>query len=81
MINIYIIDNINKSVGILSNETLVAQHPWVDDVSLEKERIEKEKAEAEEQYGLAFNPMQNKGKKDENTGNSDKAKDGMGGDE
>ena len=54
-----IIDNINKSVGILSNETLIAQHPWVEDAIAEKERIEKEKAEAVEQFGSAFNPMVN----------------------
>lgn len=52
-----IIDNINKSVGILSNETLVAQHPWVDDAQAEIERINKEKEEAVDQYGGAFNPM------------------------
>ena len=40
-----VIDNINKSIGILSNETLIAQHPWTEDVALEKERIEKEKQE------------------------------------
>ena len=51
-----IIDNINKSAGILSNETLVAQHPWVDNVDEELERIEKEKAEAVEQFGNAFVP-------------------------
>lgn len=51
-----IIDNINKSAGILSNETLVAQHPWVDDADAELERINKEKAEAIEQYGGAFPP-------------------------
>ena len=49
-----VIDNISKSVGILSNETLVAQHPWVDDVSAELDRIEKEKQENMEQYGAAF---------------------------
>ncbi len=30
-----IIDNINKSVGILSTETLISQHPWVNDVEKE----------------------------------------------
>lgn len=44
-----VIDSITKSVGIISDETLVAQHPWVDDVSLELERIAKQK---EEQVGL-----------------------------
>lgn len=52
-----VIDSINKSAGILSNETLVAQHPWVDDVEKELERIKKEKAEEVEQYGGAFPPV------------------------
>ena len=38
-----VIDNCAKSVGILSNETIVAQHPWVNDVDLEMERLEKQK--------------------------------------
>ena len=37
-----IIENIRKSVGILSNETLIANHTWVKDVAIELERIEKE---------------------------------------
>lgn len=49
-----IIDNVNKSQD-LSLETRLAQHPWVDDVQTELERINKEKAENIEQYGLAFN--------------------------
>ncbi|MBQ8765419.1 MAG: phage portal protein [Clostridia bacterium] len=48
-----IIDNINKSQD-LSLETRLAQHPWVDDVEKEIERINKEKAEATEQYNGAF---------------------------
>lgn len=52
-----IIDNITKSVGILSDETLIAQHPWVDDVQAELERIKKQKEEDMEQFGGAFNPM------------------------
>ena len=50
------IENCAKSVGIISNETIVAQHPWVDDVSKELERLEAEKAEMEESdpYRAAF---------------------------
>jgi SPP1 family phage portal protein len=50
-----VIDNVNKSQD-LSLETRLAQHPWVDDVQAELERINKEKQESMEQYGLAFNP-------------------------
>ena len=46
-----IVSNIRNSVGILSDETLVANHPWVNDVSVELERPEKE---ADEKCRLAF---------------------------
>lgn len=49
-----VISNIQSSVGIISDETLVAQHPWVDDAAAEMERIKKQKEENMEQYGLAF---------------------------
>ncbi|MFC6546822.1 phage portal protein [Cohnella cellulosilytica] len=41
-----IITAIKDSVGILSDETLVAQHPWVKDVVAELERIKKQKEDA-----------------------------------
>lgn len=41
-----IITAIKDSVGILSDETLVAQHPWVRDVLAELKRIKKQKEEA-----------------------------------
>ncbi|MNW41151.1 Phage portal protein, SPP1 Gp6-like [compost metagenome] len=40
-----IIEAIKNSIGILSDETLVAQHPWVKDVLVELERIKKQKEE------------------------------------
>lgn len=51
-----VIDNIAKSVGIISDETLVANHPYVDDPQVELERLQTQKEESMEQYGLAFNP-------------------------
>ena len=45
-----VIADIRNSVGILSTETLVAQHPWIDDVEEEMKRLEKEKQEALEQF-------------------------------
>lgn len=51
-----VIDNVAKSVGILSEETVVSMHPWVDDPQAELDRIHQEKEENMEQYGLAFNP-------------------------
>lgn len=58
------IENCSKSVGILSTETIVEQHPWVTDVEVELARLRKEKEEAMEQaqeYAGAFqtgNPNQ-----------------------
>ena len=53
-----VIDNVNKSQD-LSLETRIAQHPWVDDVEAELERIKKQKEEEMEQFGGAFNPAIN----------------------
>lgn len=46
------IDDIQKSIGILSKETLVEQHPWVEDVGLELKRLENEEDTVEEYGGL-----------------------------
>ena len=65
------IDNCSKSVGILSDETIVEQHPWTNDVELELARLKKEKEEAMEQaqeYSGAF-------------GARNQQNEGMGGDE
>ena len=51
------IENCSKSVGILSNETIVEQHPWVTDVEAEMARLQKEKEEAmaqAQEYAGAF---------------------------
>ena len=50
-----VINNIKNSVGILSDETLVAQHPWIDDPDEELERLKKQKEEAMDMYGDSFN--------------------------
>ena len=45
------IDGCAKSVGILSDETIVGMHPWVDDPQQELERLEKQKkAEMQQDY-------------------------------
>lgn len=46
------IKNIKESVGIISDETLVAQHPWIDDPQAELEKIaaQKEKEMATFEY-------------------------------
>lgn len=51
------IENCGKSVGILSNETIVSQHPWTSDVKLELQRIADEKAQGQaemDQYKAMF---------------------------
>ena len=53
MVESEVINNIRNSIGILSDETLVAQHPWVDDVELELKR--KAKQQQEEQAALMGN--------------------------
>lgn len=49
------IENVSKSVD-LSEETRIANHPWVDDVQAELERKKKEQEEAIDSYEKSFNP-------------------------
>ena len=51
------IQGCRDSQGILSRETIVGQHPWVEDVEEELKRLEKEEAQALENYGGAFPPQ------------------------
>lgn len=51
-----VIENIGKSTGILSDETLVANHPWVNDPQAELERKEAQKQKEMNEYANAFNP-------------------------
>lgn len=46
-----IIDNIRSSDGIISRYTQLANHPWVDDVEEELQRIQAEKAREMEEFG------------------------------
>lgn len=43
------IDNCSKSVGILSNETIVGMHPWTVDVEKELQRIKDEREEIDDE--------------------------------
>lgn len=66
-----VISNIKNSVGILSTETLISQHPWVKGNAKEElDRIRKEKEEAQaemekQMYGSAFNKEDDEDGKDE----------------
>lgn len=70
------IANCSASVGILSDETIIGMHPWVDDPQQELERLKKQKeeeqAEFERQQGYnpfgqqpGNQPPQKEGEKDE----------------
>lgn len=57
-----VINDIKNSVGILSDETLIAQHPWVDDPEDELKRMKKQKEAEMDMYGdgaFGGNPNQN----------------------
>ena len=45
-----VIQNCKDSVGILSDESIVANHPWVDDPAAEIKRLEEQKQKEQEQY-------------------------------
>lgn len=45
-----VIDCVQKSVGILSDETLIAQHPWTDNVQEELDRLAKQKEENMQEF-------------------------------
>ena len=72
------INNCNNSEGILSDETIIGQHPWIDDPQKELERLKKqreeEQAEFEKQQG--YNPFQQQGKTSNQLGKSLPKKEG-----
>ncbi len=70
-----IIENIRNSVGILSNKTLVAQHPWIKDVEDELERIEEEKQNEQEELENQYDPFQKQNVKDKGESSQDGAAD------
>lgn len=51
------IDNCAKSAGIISDDTIVAMHPWVDDPAAELERLKKQKEE-DDPYRASFEQAQ-----------------------
>ena len=62
------IENCQKSVGILSDETIVSQHPWTSDVKKELQRIKKERQDQDNEgdgYTDAFQEHRNGGEVNE----------------
>lgn len=47
------IDNCMKSKGVISNKTIIANHPWVKDLKEEQEQLDKEK----EEFGIEFDKI------------------------
>ena len=47
-----VIENCQKSVGILSDETIISNHPWINDIKVELKRIESQKQNDIDQYGF-----------------------------
>ncbi len=64
-----VIKNCQDSVGVLSDETIIANHPWVDDPQAELERLKKQKEENMKEFDPSFNPAV-----DDNDGNGGKGK-------
>ena len=60
-----VINNIKNSVGILSDETLITQHPWVDDPDEELKRVKKQKEAEMDLYGDQFNQQEQNGVNDD----------------
>lgn len=56
-----IIQNCKNSVGLISDETIMANHPWVHDPAEEQERLQKQKEENLEDFGFLPEEPLNKG--------------------
>lgn len=63
------ITNCQASVGILSDETIIGQHPWVDDPQLELKRIAEQKKKEQEEMMAEYNPFNQNNPGNPNQGN------------
>lgn len=70
------IDNCQKSVGILSDETIISQHPWVDDPQAELERLKKQKEEAQKEMLAQYDPFSTQNDDPDNKGDPNKGSQG-----
>lgn len=55
------IDNCQKSMGILSLETVLSMHPWVDDVQKEMERLKEQRLDEQKELEGQYNPFMQPG--------------------
>lgn len=51
------IANCQTSVGILADETIIGQHPWVDDPALELERLRGQRIREREEMSMQYDPF------------------------
>ena len=65
------IKNCSDSAGILSEETIIEQHPWVTDASAELKRIKKERERTREDYPAAFGAKKPQKGRDSEEGSGD----------
>lgn len=63
------ITNCQASVGILSDETIIGQHPWVDDPQLELERLAEQKKKEQEEMMSQYDPFNQNTPGNPNQGN------------
>ncbi len=66
-----IIDNCQKSIGILSDETIIGQHPWVDDPKGEMERLEKQNQKEQQEVDKQYDPFGQQNQEEPNQENPD----------
>lgn len=66
-----VIEDIKNSQGLISDETLVANHPWVDDPAEEMERLKKQKETEVDLYGDFGKGNPNDPEADEDGGDSE----------
>ena len=52
-----IITDCQNSQGIISDETIISMHPWVDDPKIELERLKSQKAMEQEEMMSQYDPF------------------------
>ena len=62
------IQNCTASVGILSDKTIIEQHPWCDDPEEEQKRLEKQRQKEEDSLVRQYDPFRKKSGEAENVG-------------
>lgn len=63
------IANCQASVGILSDETIIGQHPWIDDPQLELQRLAEQKKKEQEEIMSQYDPLNQNPPSNPNQGN------------